>query len=64
MSDKRLYNTVARSLLELIDNGVYPAGSRLPAERNLAEQFKVSRVTIRQALVALQARGKVDIRTG
>ena len=64
MSDKRLYNTVARSILEMIEKGVYPAGSRLPAERNLAEQFKVSRVTIRQALVALQARGKVDIRTG
>ena len=64
MTDKRLYNTVARSVLELIEKGVYPTGSRLPAERNLAEQFKVSRVTIRQALVALQARGKVDIRTG
>ncbi len=64
MNDKRLYNTVARSLLAAIEKGVYPAGSRLPAERNLAEEFDVSRVTIRQALVALQARGKVDIRTG
>lgn len=64
MTDKRLYNTVARSILESIESGAYPAGSRLPAERNLAEQFKVSRVTIRQALIALQARGKVEIKTG
>ncbi len=64
MSDKRLYNTVARSILELIEKGIYPAGSRLPAERSLAEQFNVSRVTVRQALVALQARGKIDIKTG
>jgi len=62
--DRRLYNTVARSILESIDGGTYPAGSRLPAERNLAEQYKVSRVTIRQALIALQARGKVEIKTG
>ena len=64
MSETRLYKSVAQSLLENIDNGVYPAGSRLPAERNLAEQFKVSRVTIRQALAALQACGQVDIRAG
>ena len=64
MTDKRLYSKVARSIEELIDTGVYPAGSRLHAERSLAEQFKASRVTIRQALVALQARGKIDIRTG
>ena len=64
MSDKRLYNTVSRKLLEWIENGSYPPGSRLPAERNLAEKFGVSRVTIRQALIALQARGMVEIRTG
>ncbi len=64
MNDKRLYNTVAQSLLESIEEGIYPTGSRLPAERTLAEQFNVSRVTIRQALIALQARGRVEIKTG
>ena len=37
MTNKRLNNTLARSLLELIDSGVYPANSRLSAERNLAK---------------------------
>ena len=64
MTDKRLYHTVARTLTELIDDGVYPPGSRLPGERHLAEQFNVSRVTVRQAQVALQALGKVEIKTG
>ena len=64
MNDQRLYQTVAQSIVELIGNGFYPPGSRLPAERNLAEQFNVSRVTIRQAQIALQAQGKVEIKTG
>lgn len=64
MTDKRLYHTVARTLTELIDDGIYPPGSRLPGERHLAEQFNVSRVTVRQAQVALQALGKVEIKTG
>jgi len=64
MEGKRLYHTVARAIMELIEDGVYAPGCRLPGERHLAEQFSVSRVTVRQALVALQALGKVDIRTG
>lgn len=43
---------------------MYPAGSRLPAERALAEQFGVSRVTIREAEIALQALGRITIKTG
>ncbi len=64
MNGKRLYHNVARTITELIEDGVYAPGSRLPGERHLAEQFGVSRVTVRQALVALQALGKLDIRTG
>ena len=44
--------------------GVYPPGTRLPGERELAEQFNVSRVTIRQALISLQALGKLEVRPG
>lgn len=44
--------------------GVYPPGTRLPGERELAEQFEVSRVTIRQALISLQALGKLEVRPG
>lgn len=64
MGDKRLYHTVANKILELIDSGVFPPGSRLPGERDLAEKFGVSRVSIREAEIALQAQGRLDIRVG
>ncbi|WP_409433975.1 FadR/GntR family transcriptional regulator [Litorimonas sp. RW-G-Af-16] len=64
MADKRLYHQVANQILELIDSGVFPPGSRLPGERDLAEKFGVSRVSIREAEIALQAQGRLDIRVG
>ena len=64
MADQRLYHKVANQILELIDSGVFPPGSRLPGERDLAEKFGVSRVSIREAEIALQAQGRLDIRVG
>ena len=64
MSEQRLYHTVANKLLEMIDSGVFPAGSRLPGERELAKRFGVSRVSIREAEIALQAQGRVEIKVG
>ncbi len=64
MKDKRLYHAVAEKIKALIKDGEYPPGSRLPGERELAQQFDVSRVTIREAEIALQALGYVNIKTG
>lgn len=64
MKDKRLYHSVANQLTKLIDDGVYPPESRLPGERELAEKFGVSRVTIREAEIKLQAIGRIKIKTG
>lgn len=64
MTDERLYQTIANKITKLIDDGKYPPGSRLPAERELAEQFGVSRVAIREAEIALQALGRIRIKTG
>jgi len=64
MSEKRLYHTVANKLLELIDSGVFPPGSRLPGERDLAKRFGVSRVSVREAEIAMQAQGRVEIKVG
>lgn len=64
MSEQRLYHTVANKLLEMIDSGVFPPGSRLPGERELAKRFGVSRVSIREAEIALQAQGRVEIKVG
>ncbi len=64
MKDKRLYHSVGDQILKLINNGAFPPGSRLPGERELAERFDVSRVTIREAEIALQALGHIKIKTG
>ncbi len=61
---RRLYRQVADQLRALIDSGEYPVGSRLPTERDLAEQLKVSRPTVREALIALEVEGRVRIRVG
>ena len=64
MAEPRLFRAIADQLTVLIENGVYPPGSRLPGERELAEKFAVSRVTIREAEIALQAVGRIEIKTG
>ncbi len=61
---RRLYRQVADQLRQLIDNGEFPAGSRLPTERELALQLGVSRPTVREALIALEVDGRVRIRVG
>ena len=61
---QRLYRTVLDRLLKLIDSGEYPAGGRLPPERELAERFDVSRPTIREAIIALEVLGRVQVKTG
>ena len=61
---KRLYHSVADQIMQLITSGEFPPGSRLPGERELAERFDVSRVTVREAEIALQARGYLSIKTG
>jgi DNA-binding FadR family transcriptional regulator len=55
--------TVER-LLQAIKLGVVPPGERLPAERDLASRLNVSRVTLREALHALQESGFVESRRG
>lgn len=61
---RRLYRQVADQLRALIDGGEYAVGGRLPTERDLAEQLKVSRPTVREALIALEVEGRVRIRVG
>ncbi len=59
LNKKRLYVAVFNKISALIKSGEFPANSRLPAERELAERFGVSRPTIREAIIALEARGEV-----
>lgn len=64
MISKRLFQSVAEQISGLIDAGAFPPGTRLPGERELAERLGVSRVTIREAEIALQAVGRLEIKTG
>ncbi|MBO9376538.1 FCD domain-containing protein [Sphingomonas histidinilytica] len=60
----RLYRDIARRLMERINNGTYPLGGRLPAEREISAEFNVSRPTVREAIIALEVQGVVEVRVG
>ncbi len=60
----RLYRKIARQLSDLIASGEFSPGERLPAERELAQQLGVSRPSVREALIALEIEGKVEVRVG
>src|SRR5688500_16554776 len=60
----KLYQRVANSIVAEIRSGKYPRGERLPPERELAEEFGVSRPTLREAMIALEIRGIVEARRG
>lgn len=61
---QRLYRQIAEQLRALIVQGEFDVGSRLPAERDLAKQLGVSRPSVREALIALEVEGWVEVRTG
>ena len=61
---KRLYRQIAEQLRTLITAGEWAVGSRLPAERDLARQLGVSRPSVREALIAMEVEGWVEVRTG
>src|SRR5215207_10497264 len=61
---ERLYQRVAQEVGELIRRGEFPIGQRLPSERDLARQLGVSRPVVREAMIALEIAGLVDIKTG
>lgn len=63
-SSPKLYQRVANSIVKEIRSGKYPRGERLPPERELAEEFGVSRPTVREAMIALEIRGIVEARRG
>ncbi|NML05950.1 FadR/GntR family transcriptional regulator [Sphingomonas sp. G-3-2-10] len=60
----KLYQKVAASIVEAIEAGRWAAGARLPGERDLAEEYEVSRPTIREAMIALEMRGWIEARHG
>lgn len=61
---QRLYQQVAEQIGALIRRGEFAPGDRLPAERDLARSLGVSRPVVREAMVALEIAGLVEVRTG
>jgi len=61
---RRLYKQIADALAERIHSGVFAPGSYLPSERDLAQQMGVSRPSVREALIALEVMGMVEVRVG
>ncbi|BFM19916.1 FadR/GntR family transcriptional regulator [Gilvimarinus japonicus] len=62
--NQRTYRKVAQKILQALNSGEFPAGARLPPERELSERYGVSRPTIREAIIALEVMGLVEVRTG
>lgn len=61
---QRLYEQVAEQIGGLIAAGEFRQGDRLPPERDLARQLRVSRPVVREAMIALELAGLVEVRTG
>ena len=60
----RLYRQIAGQIVALIDSGEFSPGSRLPPERELAVLLGVSRTSVREAIIALEIAGRVEVRVG
>jgi DNA-binding FadR family transcriptional regulator len=64
LEPQRLYRQIAEQMRKGMISGEFPVGARLPAERELATQLGVSRPSVREALIALEVEGWVEVRTG
>ena len=64
VDSRRLYQQIADQIRALIRNGDFATGTRLPPERDLAQRLGVSRPSVREALIALEIEGAVEVRMG
>ncbi|MGB1250074.1 MAG: FadR/GntR family transcriptional regulator [Candidatus Promineifilaceae bacterium] len=60
----RLYEQIVEQIEQQVLSGVLSTGDRLPPERQLAEQFGVSRTAVREAVKALRQRGLIEVFPG
>ncbi|WP_165498266.1 FadR/GntR family transcriptional regulator [Siculibacillus lacustris] len=64
IDSQRLYQRVADQIGDMIRGGEFPPGHRLPPERDLSKSLGVSRPVVREAMIALEIAGLVEVRTG
>ncbi len=60
----RRYVSIGKELIKQLKTFKYQIGDKLPTEREIAEQFGVSRTTIRDAIIMLELQGLVEVRKG
>lgn len=60
----RLYKRVAGTLIDELQSGLYAIGDKMPAERDLAVRMKVSRPVVREAMLALEVMGLIEVKLG
>jgi GntR family transcriptional regulator, transcriptional repressor for pyruvate dehydrogenase complex len=64
IESQRIYQQIVEQISNMIREGTLEPGDRLPPERQLAEEFGVSRAAVREALSALGFMGLVEVRAG
>lgn len=64
IQSSRLYEQIVEQIGQHIVDGVLNPGDKLPSERELCEQFSVSRTVVREAIRVLSEKGLVDIQPG
>jgi len=64
VSNRKLYIQIADQIRDQIIGGLVEPGQQLPSERDLASSLGVSRPTVREALIALEVAGLVEVRVG
>ena len=63
-SNDRLYQRIARKIFDQLNAGKFAIGDRLPAERELSVEHGASRPAVREALIALEVQGFIEVRVG
>lgn len=61
---ERIYEQIVAQIKQQIESGELKIGDKLPTERELTEQFKVSRTAVREAVQALREKGVVEVHPG
>jgi DNA-binding FadR family transcriptional regulator len=64
VDSRRLYEQVADQIGALIRAGEFAPGQRLPGERDLAKSVRISRPVVREAMIALEIGGLIEVRVG
>lgn len=64
IKSRRLFEDICNQIRAQLEAGILRPGDKLPAERQLAEQFQVSRAAVREALITLETAGIVELQKG